>query len=321
MLSSFEIVAHADWGSAPGKRRLALARQQTDGTYRLVSIEPVWEPFRLLHDIGQTGGTEKAVLLGFDFPIGLPIDYAKSVGVSRFLDILPLFGEGEWENFYHPAQTPDQIHLRRPFYPLRSGGSRYTHLLSALSMDSMDRLRRRCELAHNGRRAASPLFWTLGGQQVGKAAMIGWRDVLAPALREPRCPVFLWPFSGTLEEGLRSGKIVAAECYPGEYYGPLGIRWGKRGPGTRSGKRSTDDRRANAGAIEAACSRAGLILPADILEWVQRGFGDRPEGEDCFDALAGLLGMLFVLRGFLPEAYPDEREIRQVEGWILGQRL
>ena len=44
-------------------------------------------------------------------------------------------------------------------------------------------LLRRCERGGNGHKQACCLFWTLGGNQVGKAAIIGWRDVLAPALR------------------------------------------------------------------------------------------------------------------------------------------
>jgi hypothetical protein len=32
----------------------------------------------------------------------------------------------------------------------------------------------------------------------------------------------LWPFSGRLEELLRPGQIVIAECYPAEFYTHLG---------------------------------------------------------------------------------------------------
>ncbi len=133
--------------------------------------------------------------------------------------------------------------------------------------------------------------------------------------------MYLWPFSGSLEQGLLSRKIVAAECYPGEYYGPLGIHWGKRGAGLRSGKRSPEDRCAKGGSLEAACERAGLILPAEMRDQVRSGFGSGPTGEDCFDALVGLLGMLFVLRGLLPDGCPEDEEIEKVEGWILGQRF
>jgi hypothetical protein len=45
------------------------------------------------------------------------------------------------------------------------------------------RLRRQCERATPTRRAACPLFWTLGSNQVGKAAISGWQEVIAPAQR------------------------------------------------------------------------------------------------------------------------------------------
>jgi hypothetical protein len=49
---------------------------------------------------------------------------------------------------------------------------------------------------------------------------------------------------------------------------------------------------------------------------VQDGFGSGADGEDRFDALVGLIGMLEVLAtGREPTVGPDPR----VEGWILGQ--
>lgn len=58
-------------------------------------------------------------------------------------------------------------------------------LKKGLSLKMFDELRRLCEMSvpawsvYPGRRAACPLFWTLGGQQVGKAAILGWREVLS----------------------------------------------------------------------------------------------------------------------------------------------
>ena len=54
--------------------------------------------------------------------------------------------------------------------------------------------------------------------QVGKAAIIGWRDVLAPALLDGG-PVSLWPFDGALPSLLVPGNVVIAETYPAECYG------------------------------------------------------------------------------------------------------
>lgn len=54
-------------------------------------------------------------------------------------------------------------------------------------------------MKNSGRNAACPLFWTLGANQVGKGAIIGWRDVLSPALHDDK-GVFLWLFDGFLDD-------------------------------------------------------------------------------------------------------------------------
>jgi hypothetical protein len=81
--------------------------------------------------------------------------------------------------------------------------------LNALEVSAIDDLRRECEKKQAGRRAACPLFWTLGASQVGKGAIVGWRDVLAPALREGG--VVLWPFDGRLPDLIKAGRIIIAE--------------------------------------------------------------------------------------------------------------
>jgi hypothetical protein len=83
----------------------------------------------------------------------------------------------------------------------------------------MTALRRRCELAQPGRRAACSIFWTLGGQQVGKAAIAGWKEVLIPALDDTEIDLRLWPFDGSLSELVARGRVVVAETYPAEFYG------------------------------------------------------------------------------------------------------
>ena len=73
--------------------------------------------------------------------------------------------------------------------------------------------------------ACCALFWTLGGQQVGKAAISGWTQVLAPALRRlgDNPSISIWPFSGCLADLLQPGSTVLAETYPAEYYAHLGV--------------------------------------------------------------------------------------------------
>jgi hypothetical protein len=310
------LAVHADWGRSPDKRQMACAFLRSDGQYEIKKIEPVSTPGSLLHDLQRTAGIHSSILLGFDFPIGLPIAYAQKCAITDFRAALPSFGKGDWINFYLPAEAPEQISLYRPFYPMHTGSSRQAHLLQTLGLDHIDQLRRQCERAYPGRRAAAPLFWTLGGQQVGKAAIIGWRDILGPA--SPTL-LDLWPFSGPLADRIRPGRVVAAECYPTEYYPVLGINFSKRVRGSISGKRSPTERENASKAILTACQEAGLLLSDEVETQVRHGFGSRPSGEDAFDALVGLLGILFVLRGFLPETCPQDPTTTLIEGWILGQ--
>ena len=48
------------------------------------------------------------------------------------------------------------------------------------------------------------------------------------------------------------------------------------------------------------------------------GFGPSASGEDRFDAVVGLIGMLEYLSGKKQFFEPETDEIRQIEGWIFG---
>ncbi len=174
----------------------------------------------------------------------------------------------------------------------------------------MDALRRRCERATPTRPAACPLFWTLGANQVGKAAIAGWRDVLQPArARGAR----LWPFDGSLEQLAQSGAPVLAETYPAEAYRHVGVRFA---PGM-SKRRQEDQRLAMVGLADHA-ARRGVRFGRELAARVAAGFGPSDGGEDAFDALIGLLGMLEVVDGRRPAA-PATAAPDRWEGWIIGQ--
>jgi hypothetical protein len=49
---------------------------------------------------------------------------------------------------------------------------------------------------------------------------------------------------------------------------------------------------------------------------MQGGF---PQGDDAFDAVVGLFGMLQVCLGQREPGGPDDRVILEIEGWILGR--
>jgi hypothetical protein len=316
-LTSPSMVVHADWSASAAKRWMASAALQSSGIYLAHSPEPVGEPVTLLARLRQRLSPEGILLVGFDFPIGLPVGYKERSAIADFLTELPCLGEGEWSDFYRVATRPDEIRLQRPFYPARPGSARQSHLLEALGVQTMDDLRRECERAHPGRRPAAPLFWTLGGQQVGKAAISGWTQVLAPALRnlEDYPSVSIWPFSGRLSDLLVPGSTVLAETYPAEYYTHLGVSFSR----STGGKRSQAARQNNAARLLDWAETAHVDLAPALSAALRSGFGPKPGGEDSFDAVVGLFGMLNLLLGLRPLEEPAGQTLRKVEGWILGQ--
>lgn len=310
------LVAHADWSLHPKKRWMAVAVRAGD-TWHLSAPEPVGALDDLFPRLcNQAGGGP--VLAGFDFPLGLPIAYARRAGIDAFPRFLK--GLGGAAPFFRVCERADEISHERPFYPQRPGGTRQALLLEGLGVRTMDDLRRRCERATPNRPAACPLFWTLGGNQVGKAAITGWRDLIGPALADPALDVALWPFDGYLAHLHRPGRVVVAETYPAEFYRHLGVRF--RGG---EGKRSRAARQANAPALLAwarAAHKAGhAVVPNDALTaQLEGGFGTGPVGEDRFDAAVGMFGMLNLVLGMRPLPEPTDPQVRHVEGWILGQR-
>jgi hypothetical protein len=314
------LVAHADWGSHPQKRWVARAALSPEGVYIAHAPQPAGPAESFLNRLRAAGGKNSCILVGFDFPIGLPFPYARLAGIKDFLSLLPELGGDKWVDFYRPAASPDEISLYRPFYPARPGNARQVHLIRGLGVNSMGDLMRLCDLPQPGRRAACSIFWTMGPQQVGKAAIHGWKEVIAPALHR-KDPPAVWPFHGPLASLLGPGKTVLAETYPTEMAGHIGIHFSARGRGLKWGKRSPEDRKAKAGIILGWAEQHGVLLDAELRSAVQSGFGASPNGEDAFDAAVALFGMLNVLVGSQPPGDPPEGPARDIEGWILGQPI
>jgi len=176
-------------------------------------------------------------------------------------------------------------------------------------VESVEPLLRRCERDGDGKKEACCLFWTLGGNQVGKAAISGWLDVLAPALSSEG-PVSLWPFDGDLFPLFRPGNIVIAETYPAECCG-----WFS-GERLRSKRDQAERRKFGASLLRWADDQRVTLGPG-LREEINEGF---PQGkDDAFDAVVGLFGMLKVCLGHRPTGEPQDEEIRNIEGWILGR--
>lgn len=313
------LVAHVDWSVTPAKRWLALATMDA-GRYHAPSPQAVGDVQTLLYRLRELAGPACAVLLGVDFPIGLPLAYAERAGVDDFTALLPALGHGPWRDFYHAAERSDEINLHRPFYPQRPGGTKQAHLLQALAVPSIEALRRRCDQAQPGRRAAAPLFWTMGAQQAGKAAISGWRDLLAPSLATGDGALALWPFAGPLTDILRPGRIVVAETYPAECYRHLGVRFSPPRAGNSTGKRVQGERAANSQTLLHWASQACVDIDPALSAAIEDGFSAKADGEDRFDAVVGLFGLLNIVLGRRAPCDPSDEPIQRIEGWIMGQR-
>jgi hypothetical protein len=261
--------------------------------------------FQVLGDMSHPG----RLVAGFDFPIGLPSKYAAAAGIGSFPEFLDALGSPPWREFDVVAERPSQIALRRPFYPSRPGGSSRESLYQGLGLSATD-LRRRCEGTD-----AETMFWTLGGKQVGKAALTGWRLLRRARQREPG--IALWPFDGPLRGLLSgSGRVVVTETYPREYYRHLGVTAG----GRRWSKRRRLDRLALVPGLLRWADSLAVTWDDRVRRRVTEGFSDGGTGEDEFDAVVGLLAIVGVVTGTIATGEPrDDAAVLSTEGWILGR--
>lgn len=248
--------------------------------------------------------------LGLDLPLGVPRGFAESRQEADF----PSFLAGLTQNldFFTVSPSLETVSPARPFYPARGikGMTRLAHA-AALGLADASGLSRLCDRATAERPAGAPVFWTLGANQSGKAAISAWRDWLAPALAAG-APFKLWPFAGTLHELLRPRQLAIAEVYPAEALRHLGLK-------LAGSKRAEAPRRALAPALRDAMAALNVTPDSALAEMIQVGFGSDAAGEDRFDSLIGLLGLIGVIDGRRPDFIPADPMIRAWEGWVLGQ--
>jgi hypothetical protein len=302
------LAAHADWSVDPRKRWVAVARQHGAG-WKLAAPRPVGDVTTFLARL-RAEAAGGAVALGLDLPLGVPRAYAAQRPETNFLDFLR--ASSNWPDFFRVCATLDEVRAERPFYPARglSGMTRAAHA-AALGLGGASGLSRLCDRATMERPAGAPVFWTLGANQSGKAAIAAWRDVLLPALLGGE-DVRVWPFAGAFRSLLAAGAVAVAETYPAEALRHLGIR-------LAGSKRRQTDRAAVAPGLRAALARLGVVPDAALLAAVADGFGPDAAGEDRFDCVLGALCVMNVLAGNRPDDAPDDVWIRRWEGWVLGQ--
>jgi hypothetical protein len=246
-------------------------------------------------------------LAGFDFPIGLPQAYLQNTKLD-FLQLLSSPSSAEAQRFFTPAETLFDVSPTQPFYKTHPPGGQHRDLYQRLGCASFDELLRECDKATENRLRAESIFWTIGAKQVGKAARCGWQEILIPARRRG---ARLWPFDGRLASLDRNAPIIA-ETYPAEACRHVGIQ----GP---VGKRSQSGRTAAGRILREWASRHCVRFDTHIAQRVRDGFGPGGDGEDAFDALVGLCGMIEVVGGRRAEMLANRMVLRKREGWILEQ--
>jgi len=237
-------------------------------------------------------------------------DVASSAALVGAVNVIEMRADGSLI-----GHNTDYVGFReslRPFYPARGlrGMTRASHA-AALGFAGPASLSRLCDLATTERPAGAPLFWTLGANQTGKAAISAWRDWLAPALAAG-APYRFWPFEGGLRALLAPGTAVLAETYPAEAMRHLGVV-------LHGSKRVPEARRAAEPSLRLAMGRLHVAPAPALVAALQSGFGADALGEDRFDSLLGLLCVIGVLDGARPDTVPDDPWVRRWEGWVLGQ--
>jgi hypothetical protein len=315
-LPALEAVIMLDWSVAASKRWGAWATRDAQMRWCVRGVEPVSDA--PLDWIDARHASDAATLIGLDMTLGAPLAWAERAQVTSFRALLAawLGGDPAWARFGDVARDPDEISLTRPFFPrVAKRGVKLDALVQALGLPDADALRRRCDLPQPGHTTPCPLFWTVGANQVGKATLAGWRELVWPLLTRG---AHLWPHdSADLQALLHSGDITLAEVYPANALRALLDESALKRHRAAGGKRAIDGRLAAEALLRHDAMRDA---PAALLEEVASGFASHGEaGEDPFDALVGALFMLNVLERATKLEVPDDPLMRQVEGFIMNK--
>jgi len=127
---------------------------------------------------------------------------------------------------------------------------------------------------------------------VGKAAICAWRDLLSQAIVDHNLNIQIWPCSAPIVDLYLPGNLVVVETYPAEIYGHLRLSFSS--PHRKSKRRQTD-RQSFSKQILSWAEINSLELSPSIKNAILDGFGNCPSGEDQFDALVGLYGMINII--------------------------
>ena len=96
------VVAHCDWSMDRKKRWMSVAFRD-GGRWQVHGPELVGDTMTLIDRMKARSVEKGSLLLGFDFPIGLPMAYARATELGSFREALASFGSGIWSDWYSVA--------------------------------------------------------------------------------------------------------------------------------------------------------------------------------------------------------------------------
>jgi hypothetical protein len=307
-------IAHADWGTAANKCVVATA-ELNDGRYHVRLPRTVRAGTDLIQRMRLADHPGLSTLLGFDFPLGVPRAYAQTASITNFAD---WFRRLELDSaFFNIASDIKEVSTARPFFPMlitdRTPGIK-TRFRVALGLGAEEMLRA-CDRSHCSRPAASEMFWALGPAAVGKMTLAGWKHAIRLALAAPSRRYSIWPFDGPMPHLLEASDAVIVETYPRDAYLQLGLQMGRHG----TSKTRQADRAAETPRLVEWCAANAVLPDNDLLDQVLDGFGPHKGGDDLFDAVVGLFGMIDTMRRGAEPDLPDDPAVHLIEGWMFGQ--
>jgi len=96
------VVVHCDWSMDKKKRWMATAIRDR-ARWQIHAPELVGDTSTLIDGLRNRSVEDGSLLLGFDFPIGLPMAYARATELGSFREALASFGSGIWSDWYSVA--------------------------------------------------------------------------------------------------------------------------------------------------------------------------------------------------------------------------
>jgi hypothetical protein len=96
---NISLISHADLSKSPHKCWMAFAVLQANRRWLVCELFNVTQLSSLFSHLKSRLLQPGCILSGFDFPIGLPADYAEKAGITDLLAASFVLGKVEWDQF------------------------------------------------------------------------------------------------------------------------------------------------------------------------------------------------------------------------------